>query len=67
GKDRAAQTAGSSHGPWRLAQSPALTFALPNAYYAGLGLPPLVVSSSLNPPNRRMRTRMSGGVAGEAG
>jgi RNA-directed DNA polymerase len=45
GKDLAAQTAGSSHGPWRLAQSPALTFALPNAYFAGLGLPPMVVSS----------------------
>jgi RNA-directed DNA polymerase len=45
GKDRAAKTAGSSHGPWRIAQSPALTFALPNAYFAGLGLPPMVVSS----------------------
>jgi RNA-directed DNA polymerase len=66
-KDLAAQTAGSPHGPWRIANSPALTIALPNAYFAQLGLPPMVVRSWLNPPNRRMRTRMSGGVAGEAG
>jgi RNA-directed DNA polymerase len=32
GKDLAARTAGSAHGPWRLANSPALAFALPNAY-----------------------------------
>jgi RNA-directed DNA polymerase len=43
GKDLAAQTAGSPHGPWRLANSPALTIALPNAFFAGLGLPPMVV------------------------
>jgi len=42
GKDLAAQTAGSPHGPWRLANSPALAIALPNAYFAQLGLPPLV-------------------------
>ena len=45
GKDLAAQTAGSPHGPWRIAQSPALSIALPNAYFATLGLPPTVVSS----------------------
>ena len=44
-KDLAAQTAGSSHGPWRIARSPALTLALPNAYFAKLGLPPMVVRS----------------------
>jgi RNA-directed DNA polymerase len=44
-KDLAAQTAGSPHGPWRLANSPALHIALPNAYFATLGLPPLVVRS----------------------
>jgi len=44
GKDLAAQTAGSAHGPWRLSNSPALTIALPNAYFASLGLTPLVVS-----------------------
>src|SRR5882724_4009473 len=33
GKDLAAQTAGSPHGPWRLANSPALQYALPIAYF----------------------------------
>jgi RNA-directed DNA polymerase len=46
GKDLAAQTAGSPHGPWRLANSPALTIALPNAYFAQLGLPPMIVRSA---------------------
>src|SRR5437867_3543195 len=41
GKDLAAQTAGSPHGPWRLANSPALAIAFPNAYFASLGLPRL--------------------------
>jgi RNA-directed DNA polymerase len=41
GKDLAAQTAGSAHGPWRLANSPALAFALPNAYFDSLGIPKL--------------------------
>jgi RNA-directed DNA polymerase len=45
GKDLAAQTAGSPHGPWRIAPSPALAIALPNAYFAELGLPPMVVQS----------------------
>jgi len=39
----AAQTAGSAHGPWRLANSPALAIALPNAYFDTLGLPRLTV------------------------
>jgi RNA-directed DNA polymerase len=38
GKDLAAQTAGSPHGPWRVANSPALSFALPIAYFDSLGL-----------------------------
>ncbi len=38
GRDLAAQTAGSPHGPWRLANSPALTIALPTAYFSSLGL-----------------------------
>jgi RNA-directed DNA polymerase len=63
----AANTAGSAHGPWRLAHSPALAVALPNAYFDSLGLPRLVVQEGLNSPNRRMRTRMSGGVAGARG
>src|SRR6516225_519118 len=37
----AAQTAGSAHGPWHLAKSPALNIALPNAYFASLGIPSL--------------------------
>lgn len=43
-KDLAAQAAGSAHGPWRLSNSPALNVALPNAYFASLGLTPLVVN-----------------------
>ena len=42
--DLAAQTVGSAHGPWRLSNSPALNIALPNAYFASLGLTPLVVN-----------------------
>jgi RNA-directed DNA polymerase len=41
GKDLAAKTAGSAHGPWRLANSPALAFALSNAYFDSLGIPRL--------------------------
>jgi RNA-directed DNA polymerase len=37
----ARQTAGSSHGPWRIAASPALTLAYRNADFASLGLPSL--------------------------
>jgi len=40
-KDLAAKTAGSAHGPWNLSRSPALSFALPNAYFDSLGLPTL--------------------------
>ena len=39
GRDLAAQTAGSAHGPWRISRSPALSIALPNAYFVSLGLP----------------------------
>lgn len=45
-EDLAASTAGSSHGPWRLANSPALNVALPNAHFAELGLPPMVCAVS---------------------
>ena len=38
GRDLAAQTAGSPHGPWRLSNSPALTIALPNAFLHSLRL-----------------------------
>jgi RNA-directed DNA polymerase len=40
-KELAACTAGSPHGPWRLANSPALAKALPNAYFDSLGIPRL--------------------------
>ena len=43
GADLAAQTAGSVLGPWRLANSPALSIALPNTYFDSLGIPRLTV------------------------
>ena len=46
GKDLAAQTAGSPHGPWRLSNSPALAIALPNAFLASLGLAAVDARSS---------------------
>lgn len=42
GKDLAAQTAGSAHGPWRISRSPALSYALPNAYFGRRGLAKLI-------------------------
>jgi RNA-directed DNA polymerase len=38
GRDLAAQTAGSPHGPRRLAQSPALNIAMPISLFGSLGL-----------------------------
>jgi RNA-directed DNA polymerase len=38
GKDLAAQTAGSCHGPWRISKSPALSLALPNRLWDLLGI-----------------------------
>ena len=38
GRDLSACSAGSPHGPWRLSNSPALTIALPNAFFGSLGL-----------------------------
>lgn len=38
-RDLAWFTAKSAHGPWRISQSPALSFALPKKYFVGLGLP----------------------------
>ena len=38
GRDLAAQTAGSPHGPWRISASPALSIALPNDALVKLGL-----------------------------
>jgi RNA-directed DNA polymerase len=60
----AAPTAGSPHGPWRISNSPALVLAFPNASFASLGFPSLVPTTPHNSPNRRVRTRMPGGVGG---
>jgi RNA-directed DNA polymerase len=59
----AAKTAGSAHGPWRIAGSPALHIALPPTLFDALGLPSML-PRPLNLPNRRVRTRMHGGVGG---
>ena len=40
-KTLAAQTAGSAHGPYRIANSPAMSHAFPIAYFDSLGLPRL--------------------------
>jgi RNA-directed DNA polymerase len=42
GIDLATETAGSAPGPWRLANSPALSMAFPIAYFDALGLPRLL-------------------------
>jgi len=44
GRDLAAQTAGSPLGVWHIAKSPALSYALPNSYFASLGLPRLTAT-----------------------
>ena len=44
GKELAAQTAGSTHGPWRISRSPALSYALPTAFFDALGLPRLATT-----------------------
>ena len=38
GTELAGKTAGSAHGPWRVSNSPALSYALPNAFFDRLGL-----------------------------
>lgn len=43
GKDLAAQTAASAHGPWRLSRSPALSFAFPNRFWDWLGVERVLV------------------------
>jgi hypothetical protein len=63
----AAQTAGSPHGPWRLAHSrpcspPFRLLTSIRSVFHGCWM-----CSSSTELNRRMRTRMYGGVAGESG
>lgn len=43
-KDLAIRTVKSPHGPWYLAATAGLAFALPNAYFASLGIPQLFPS-----------------------
>jgi RNA-directed DNA polymerase len=43
GKELAAQTAGSCHGPWRLSRSPALSIALPIRFWDWLGVERVIV------------------------
>jgi RNA-directed DNA polymerase len=43
GRVMAAKSASSPRGPWRLSNSPALTTALPNAYFGSLGLASVAV------------------------
>jgi len=47
GKDLAAQTAGSAHGPWRLSNSPALAIALSIAFFNSLGLASLAANHTV--------------------
>ncbi len=49
GKDLAAQTAGSSRGLWHISRSPALSIALPGAYFDSLGLPKLNETQPVQP------------------
>jgi RNA-directed DNA polymerase len=63
----ASNTAGSGLGPWYLARAKALSVGLSNAYFKSLGLPLLADERSRNLSNRRVRTRMHGGVAGVGG
>jgi RNA-directed DNA polymerase len=44
-KDLAVQTVRSAHGPWRIANSPALKYAFRIAYFDALGVPRLFVGS----------------------
>jgi len=52
-RDLAVKTAASSHGPWRISRSQALSFALPNAFFSSLGIPTQEFVDTLNRPNRR--------------
>jgi RNA-directed DNA polymerase len=45
----AACTAGSQHGPWRVARSVALSMAFPNAFFDAHGLPRLAAQSDAQP------------------
>jgi hypothetical protein len=65
-KDLAAQTAGSAYGPWRLANNPVLSFAVPNAYFDSLGIPRLTVADSSTRRTAVYGPVRYGGVTGKA-
>ena len=44
GRDLAAQTAGSTHGGWRVSRSPALSYAMPGKFWRSLGVPAMTKS-----------------------
>src|SRR4030088_863189 len=60
----AAKTASSPRGPWRLSNSPALALALSNPVLKSLGLATVAMPKPAYLSNRRIRTRMYGGVGG---
>jgi hypothetical protein len=65
----AAPTAGSSHRPWRIANSPAMKYAFPNACFNALDPPQLFEGASLNPAEPRHadpHVRWCGNVGGSA-
>jgi len=65
--DLARKAAVSGHGPWRVSASPAVQSGLSNSYFRARGLPSLWSHPHLLDSNRRVRTRMPGGVAGVGG
>lgn len=68
GGELAAQTAGSPHGPWRLANSPALAIALPKAYLDSLGIfPGWLICAGSSRRTTGYGTRTHVGVTGTAG
>ncbi|MGY4465132.1 RNA-directed DNA polymerase [Bradyrhizobium sp. LB9.1b] len=62
GRDLAAQTAGSPHGPWRRALRLTLPCKLSSSGHSAWL--PSRLRDPHNPPNRRIRTRTYGGVGG---
>ena len=62
----AIRAGGTSLGPWRMSVSPPVAHALNNSYWRKVELVSFLQEYELRhtDPNRRMRTRMSGGVGG---
>jgi RNA-directed DNA polymerase len=62
----AKRAGGGSLGTWRMSKTPPIHQALSNAYWRKVGLVSFLEQYELRHtwPNRRMRTRMSGGVGG---